>query len=422
MIRTLLATAFVICTVVPAATAQRGVSRRSDRGDTVVVTSTAIGLWGPRRAAVEVQRITAAHDGEPFGMITAMTALPDGGVAIFDGKGASGPVLWVLDAKGRFERRIGREGSGPGEYRSCNDCLVSNVDGSIGLLDNRNRRITTYLRNGTVRSTAPAPEGAGFGGVPRFLPGPPGSYFARLELTPSPATPITDPQQDERYGFILIAENGKVLDTVPPPKSWLRKPAQSLLEPRMLWHPLRDGRVAVGATDQMRILIHDRKGPRTNPVFLEGITARIPFGTDERKMLRAHAAYANAHLRKPPSRQAQLPAEPPTLKPLFRGFETDHTGRLFLRLHSAGVTPPPGLLPPEPVFMGEDGRPIPTRPSVTHMEPPLFAAFERDGRFLGETHFPVSAVKVSFVGNTAWVILKDPDGEDVLVKYTIPGS
>lgn len=411
---TLVATALV-----PALYAQGATTRRSVRGDTTVMSAPAVGPWGPRRAAVEVARIVGTPDGEPFGMLAALAALPDGGVVIFDAKGANGAVVLVLDADGRIERRIGREGSGPGEYRHCNDCLASNADGSIGLLDNQNRRITTYDRSGTVRSTTPLPTGVGFGLPPQFLAAPAGSYYARLETTPRPATPITDPQEYDRFGYVRIAEGGGVLDTIRPPASWVARPARSLLEPRTLWRPLPDGRVAVGGTDRLRVLLRGSAGARNGLVLIEGSARRIAFGTEERKAYQAIAKYANAYRRVPPSRQTPLPAEPPELKPVFRDFDADHAGRLFVQLHSRAVRAPAAMIPQAAVVMSEGGGQLPPAPILDYLEPPLFAVFERDGKFLGEVEFPVNASRVSFSGDFAWVILKEDDG-DVLVRFALP--
>ena len=416
----LLSLALLASTFVRPAEAQTGSPNRTKRGDTTVVSSPSTGLWGQRRVATQVAKILGTPDGEPFGMITALAALPDGGVVIFDAKGVNGPVVWVLDATGRFERQLGREGSGPGEYKFCYDCLVTNSDGSIGFMDNDNRRIMTYERRGIVRSTTPLPTGVGFGHYPQFLPGPPGSYYARLETTPYPTKPITDPEDYARFGYVRITERGELLDTLRPPKSWSATPAHSLLEPRTLWRPLRDGRIVVGSSDRLRLLVHSGRGSTVGPVVVEVPMKRIPFAKAERSAFRAIATYANTYQRKPPSRQTPLPVEPPELKPVFRGIETDHAGRLLLQLHSVALKAPAGLIPEQPMMMSEDGRSMPARPILDYIEPPLFAAFEREGTYLGEVVFPVNVVKFSFSPNVAWVIMKDPDGQDVLARYSLP--
>ncbi|HET9064988.1 MAG TPA: 6-bladed beta-propeller [Gemmatimonadales bacterium] len=417
-LRSMITTLFLF-SLVPTVAAQTPRPDRSMRGDTTVVTIPAGRLWGPQRAAVEVVRVGGTRDGEPFGMITAVAALPDGGVVIFDAKGVNGAVAWVFDANGQHERRIGRQGAGPGEYRFCSDCLVSNADGSIGFLDHDNRRIMTYDGRGVLRNTAVLSDRIGYGLPPQFLPGPAGSYYARLETTPRPRTPITDPQEYDRFGFVQISEQGTILDTLRPPRSLVAVPARSLLEPRTLWYPLRDGRVAVGASDQLHILLDGpRKSPRS-PLLIEGTTRRIPYSSEERAVFRAIWAYSNKYRRGPNSGQSPLPTEPPALKPVFRDFGTDHEGKIFLQLHSTAVRAPASMLEMAPV-MREGGGQMPPAPRLEYLEPPLFAAFGPDGTYFGAVLFPVNAVKVSFTAGFAWGLLKDADGQDVLVKYALP--
>jgi hypothetical protein len=73
-----------------------------------------------------------------------------------------------------------------------------------------------------------------------------------------------------------------------------------------------------------------------------------------------------------------------------------------------------------PVMMEGGGR-MPPAPRLEYLEPPLVAAFGQDGTFLGAVLFPVNAIKVSFTAGFAWAFLKDSDGQDVVVKYTLPG-
>ena len=66
-----------------------------------------------------------------------MTVAPDGRVWVWDD---ATPALWLLDANGASMRRIGRRGSGPGEYQRVND-LAGARDSNLVMWDEGNARL-----------------------------------------------------------------------------------------------------------------------------------------------------------------------------------------------------------------------------------------------------------------------------------------
>lgn len=62
----------------------------------------------------------------------------------------------VFDSRGRFERTIGREGGGPGEYKRITALAIGSSD-SLYVFDPGNARVTVLTDTGTVRRTAPVP-------------------------------------------------------------------------------------------------------------------------------------------------------------------------------------------------------------------------------------------------------------------------
>lgn len=118
--------------------------------------------------------------------------MPDGGLAVAN---AGSREILVFDSVGQFERRLGRAGSGPGEYRALAwlalrppDSLVS---GDIGL-----RRVTVHRPGGSVARTEAAtgelPDAAAIG---EFAPQPIGVFgdgtvastsYGAIERTPGP--------------------------------------------------------------------------------------------------------------------------------------------------------------------------------------------------------------------------------------------
>jgi hypothetical protein len=99
-------------------------------------------------------------------------------VATLDGNSVSGWPAWVsrgLDGRiyvidqverlpfvfsqtGRFERKLGRQGAGPGEYRSARAVLVG-TNGRIHILDPSLGRHTVLSKDGDMAATKPLPGG-----------------------------------------------------------------------------------------------------------------------------------------------------------------------------------------------------------------------------------------------------------------------
>ena len=71
------------------------------RGDTVVLHTTGQGRWGAPKRAVEVLRVSGPRGEEEFGRIDCISALPDGGVVVYDAQGQPVDGAQVFDQDGR---------------------------------------------------------------------------------------------------------------------------------------------------------------------------------------------------------------------------------------------------------------------------------------------------------------------------------
>ena len=100
------------------------------RGDTTVVTTRGDGKWGPPRDAKPLLRVTGPGGTQTFGEVYQIAVLPNGHLLVFDSKGTSGPALLEFGEDGRFLKKIGRDGSGPGEYSAAMTLSVA-PDGAI---------------------------------------------------------------------------------------------------------------------------------------------------------------------------------------------------------------------------------------------------------------------------------------------------
>ena len=107
--------------------------------------------------------LTIGREGDPdyeFVSVEAAYRLPTGGIAVADSRT---PFLRVFDEEGRLLRKLGREGAGPGEFRSVHTLLVAGD--TLLAYDWNLRRITRYLATGRLLGTQPVRTASDYGSV-----------------------------------------------------------------------------------------------------------------------------------------------------------------------------------------------------------------------------------------------------------------
>lgn len=130
-----------------------------------------------RRLSEPVLVAPAADAPESEGLfrVTAARRLADGTIAVAN---AGSKEIIVFDAAGRRLRAFGREGAGPGEFRSLAGLWHAAPD-SLFAYDQALSRITLLSTSGTVHATLPVPPGDGEG-YPVVRDRAPGGSFAVL--------------------------------------------------------------------------------------------------------------------------------------------------------------------------------------------------------------------------------------------------
>ena len=69
-----------------------------------------------------------------------------------------GRRIFLFDSSGTLVRRIGRQGSGPGEFSQGNG-MIAMADTGIAFLDAQSARISFFTANGDFRTSVPVPSG-----------------------------------------------------------------------------------------------------------------------------------------------------------------------------------------------------------------------------------------------------------------------
>jgi 6-bladed beta-propeller len=115
--------------------------------------------WQLGRLLFTIGSETDAHS--QFARIVTILLLPDSGVVVANG---GSKELRFFDAGGRFVRQVGRDGSGPGEYRFF-DRVFRLAGDSLGVYDGSLRRLTVVSNAGVLARTVTLARPSGVTGV-----------------------------------------------------------------------------------------------------------------------------------------------------------------------------------------------------------------------------------------------------------------
>ena len=375
---------------------------RLQRGDTLVLRTTGPGRWGPPKRAVEVRRLSGPRDQEEFGRIDCISALPDGGVVVYDAKGLDGPTLFVINADGTTRRTLGRLGAGPGEYRATQltTCLAVQADGTILFLDTGNSRIDRWGAKGEVLPAIPL-SAIPVGPEPNLLAGANGSIYVRAGLGRPRRQFVPWHTDFSAFGFLHLSPSGAVLDTVHAQRTWRDYQLPREFDPWDFTLPFEDGTLFISGADRLAFLLRPRVG---RDVLVEHPTDPVPVTAAERKEWTAIRGWY----------QGSVPPPAPSFastKSSFFAVARAHDGTIWLRRHVAAVRDTP-----REAFPGVKDPPSPIR---EWFEPPVFAAFLVDGTYLGEAQLPLHSRMHVFAGAFAWGIAVAPDGQETLVRWRL---
>ena len=142
------------------------VTRTDSAGIEVVTNLTAPGSL-PRRALALVPELDITGDEESgvvLFQVSAIEPLEANRIAV--GSRGTGTVL-LFDGEGKLITSFGRDGDGPGEFRSIQSVLALPND-SLAVYDSRRKRLTVFTLKGTVGRTVDLTEFAPFDGGSRI--------------------------------------------------------------------------------------------------------------------------------------------------------------------------------------------------------------------------------------------------------------
>lgn len=404
----------VLCVVVACAPTEQaapdaaGLATQFDstRADTVVARAIGAVPAAAVRGLVEELRIApSADDTSLFAEAYEFEVTRSGELFVFDQSNRS---LFLFDSAGTLLRRIGRRGSGPGEFAS-NNGMVLLPDGRLALWDSQNARVSFFSPAGDFESSWVVAAG--------FSTGNGLSTDASGQLYTT--RPVTAPRDGEilgRMGLRRFDAAGALTDSlVPPDLPWTRvvytasrQGGTSSTVPthgaRFLWQWHPAGHFVSVSTE--RYVIESSRPGRA--LRIERELPPISVSEDERANEQERITFGMRNT--DPGWQFTGPAIP-AQKPPVAGLHVARDGRIWVR-----VSVPSVEIPEAERDAAQPNRAPPRRfrdESVT------FEVFEADGRFLGRVVLPWRATWMQADGNHVWFIDRDEDLLPAVVRARI---
>jgi hypothetical protein len=394
------------------ATLARGQSQRTTRaGDTTVIRSSGdVPETSVRRLTTDWR---ASFDPSAIGDIGGMAVAPDGRMYLWD---PTTPAIWLLAVDGTSLTRIGRRGSGPGEYARVNGLAVM-ASGDLAVWDEGNARVNFYDGDGRFLNSAVVPHA--FCCPSNVVTA---DTLNRLWLflmsgAAPPGAARGDPFAVRRSAFLVLDAQGAIRDTVETPI--LPREFEPLIAqtgstisarpmpyggiPRYAASPLG---FVVSGTGRPYV-VHAARGGR--PLRIEGFAAPVAISREERGQLRANLEASMRGVRPDWSWSGpDIPSEKPPYSDLRVGLD----GRIWVALSVASESFEPD--PPAPSRGGRGGPPLP--PVGFRASENRWDVYAPDGAFIARVLGPRTFTAYVMRGNMVWGVLRDADDLPTVVR------
>jgi hypothetical protein len=392
-----------------------GLSMQVDTlGDTISVTIQGGSVWGDTATLVPEVAIGVADGPDEYllGQVRALAVAPNGEIYLVDGQV---PALRKYAADGSYLMTLGREGSGPGEYRRPDGGLAVLSDGRVVLRDPGNGRFAIYAPDGSSLGEWSGLR-SGFNTSNPLVRGTDDAVYTMVLLN-------TDlPPWQWTYGMARFGANGAPGDTVVVPGHDFDKPmirAQQggnstsngvPFSADHHWAMLPSQAAVTGISTDYRFTIHEAGRPRQ--VVREHWTA-VPVQPEEREE-RERAIIENMRTDYPGWTWNGPPI--PARKPAYTDLIGAQDGRIWVRVPTPGV---PFRTAAETAAAEVESK----RPQLRYRETVAFDVFEADGRFLGHVRAPGgfrTSPQPVFRGDQVWAVNEDPEtGVPRVVRYRV---
>ena len=334
----------------------------------------------------------------------------DGRLWVFDPRSR---VMFLFDSVGRLERRIGRQGAGPGQFAS-NSGLVVLPDGRIAIWDSPNARIQLFSASGEYLRAIP--HASGFNTSNGLVVDGAGTlYVTRPVAAAGPYDVFW------KLGLVQLDSAGAWVDSLAPPAVPVKRSQWQTVSAdgnsrasttarfgasgHWRWHPEGFFVTADGARYAITL-----RATATRPVTIVRTVAPVVVSDDEQANERDIITF---NLRRTDPQWTWRGDPVPTTKAPLAGMLLSRDGRVWARVALPSVLIPEAERDPATA----DGLPV-----RRYREPSAYEVFARDGRFLGRVALPDNMVITEADGDVVWGIARDDMGLPAVMRYRVVPS
>ena len=319
-------------------------------------------------------------------------------------------TIFVFDSAGKFVRKVGRVGKGPGEFKF-DGGMSALADGRVAVWDDGNARVSFFSLDGRYQTSWRVPPGSvRFRALGEDRAGQ--LYVKRTAFMESVGNQVPH----GREVLLRLRANG-VGDTLFAPDLHIPNVeyemgsenggdnttavfmTEAQYAPKMLWDWHPDGFFVTGHGALYQVTLFRTK---ERPIRIERTFAPVSVSAEERKT-------EELSILGDPSRAWRGPPLPATKPPLMDLFIA-RDGRIWARVPAPSTSA---------VTDNPDKRPGKPQKITTYRTPVLWEVFSREGAFLGRVAFPGRAKLMQADGNRVWAIQLDDDDLPSAVRYRI---
>ncbi len=367
-------------------------------------------VWGDDVRLHEVLRIGQLEGSSEYtlGSVSTLAVGHDGSIFVYD---AAVTTISRYDSNGTWISNVGREGSGPGEYRGVS-FLGTLHDGRIVVWDGLLARISFYDDNGQFIDSFQVPMPPGYHGRGTFALDTLDNFYI-MDWDP----PSADGGEIPKF-FTKVSVNGQIIDTIMLPPEDIVGPSFALVTKEGWRYPYYHS--TMWAVSQFGYLV---VGRNTEYAFELRLTSepprRIARAYDPVQLTREERDDWQARIESMRERLGHSggPAvmtltdgvtstDLPEYKPPYRDLSTDDNGRIWVERYVPALN--------LPVRVGS--------PDSSLREPPTFDVIDPDGIFYGTIQLPPATIIHVRRDDQLWCVQLGEFDEPYVVRYRIAGS